>query len=54
MGERNFKKIGKFEFSFDIPIDSDLMLAINLAIQKRDKTLDELVKLIKEGLLKVN
>ena len=52
MGERNFKKIGKFEFSFDIPIDSDLMLAINLAIEKRDKTLDELVKLIKEGLLK--
>jgi hypothetical protein len=52
MGNVNFKKIGKFEFSLDVPIDSDLMLAIELAKEKRDKTLDDLVALIKEGLLK--
>jgi hypothetical protein len=52
MGDIKFKNIGKFQFSLDIPIDSDLALAIELAIEKRDKTLDELVKLIKEGLLK--
>ena len=52
MGERNFKQIGKYQFSFDIPIDSDLILAIELAKAKRDKTLDDLVILIKEGILK--
>ena len=52
MGNVNFKKIGKFEFSLDVPIDSDLMLAIELAKEKRDKTLDDLVTLIKGGLLK--
>ena len=52
MGNVNFKKIGKFEFSLDVPIDSDLMLAIELAKEKRDKTLDDLVTLIKGCLLK--
>lgn len=52
MGNVNFKKIGKFEFSLDIPIDSDLMLAIELAKAKRDKTLDDLTVLIKTGILK--
>jgi len=52
MGERNFKQIGKYQFSFDIPIDSDLMLAIELAKEKRDKTLEDLVILIKTGVLR--
>ena len=27
MGDIKFKKVGKYEFSLDVPIDSDLMLA---------------------------
>jgi hypothetical protein len=49
MGERNFKQIGKYQFSFDIPIDSDLLLAIKLAIEKRDRTFDDLATWIKTG-----
>jgi hypothetical protein len=52
MGDIKFKKVGKYEFSLDVPIDSDLMLAIELAKEKRDKTLEELVVLIKNGLLR--
>lgn len=52
MGEKNFKQIGKYQFSFDVPIDSDLMLAIELATKKRDKTLEDLTNLIKTGVLK--
>jgi hypothetical protein len=52
MGERNFKQIGKYQFSFDIPIDSDLLLAIKLAMEKRDRTFDDLATLIKGGVLK--
>jgi hypothetical protein len=50
MGEKNFKQIGKFQFSLDIPIDSDLMLAIKLGTEKRDKTVDELADLLKGGI----
>jgi hypothetical protein len=50
--DTKFKKIGKYEFSLDIPIDSDLMLAIELAKKKRDETLEDLVTLIKTGVLK--
>ena len=49
MGERNFKKIGKFEFSVDVPMDSDLMVAIELAKEKRNATLEEFEQLIKSG-----
>lgn len=52
MTDKNFKKIGKLQFSIDnIPIDSDLMLAIKLATEKRDRTLDELVEILKKGAL---
>ena len=55
MSERNFKQIGKYQFSFDIPIDSDLLLAIKLAIEKRDRTFDDLATCIKiGGVLKEN
>jgi hypothetical protein len=50
MGEKNFKQIGKFQFSLDIPIDSDLMLAIKLGTEKRDKTVNELADLLKGGI----
>ena len=49
MNERNFKKIGKFEFSVEVPMDSDLMVAIGLAKLKRDATLDEFLNFIKLG-----
>ena len=50
MGEKNFKQIGKFQFSLDIPIDSDLMLAIKLGTEKRDRTVNELADLLKSGI----
>lgn len=50
MSEKNFKQIGKFQFSVDIPIDSDLMLAIKLGTEKRDKTVNELADLLKSGI----
>ena len=49
MGERNFKKIGKLEFSVEVPMDSDLMVAIELAKEKRDATLDDFIKYVKLG-----
>jgi hypothetical protein len=48
--DTKFKKIGKYEFSLDIPIDSDLMLAIELGTQKRDKTVNDLADLLKGGI----
>lgn len=50
MGDIKFKKVGKYEFSLDIPIDSDLMLAIELGTEKRDKTVDELANILKGGI----
>jgi hypothetical protein len=49
MSERNFKKIGKFEFSVEVPMDSDLMVAITLAEEKRNTTLEEFSNFIKLG-----
>lgn len=49
MSERNFKQIGKLQFSVDIPIDSDLLLAIKLAVERRDDSLENFVNFIKEG-----
>jgi hypothetical protein len=54
MGDRNFKQIGKLQFAVEVPVDSDLMLAIKLAKEKRDKTLEELCELIKQGILREN
>ena len=51
MGDAKFKQIGKFQFSLDIPIDSDLMLAIELGKEKRDKVIGELVDLFKSGVV---
>jgi hypothetical protein len=50
-GDTKFKQIGKFQFSLDIPIDSDLMLAIELAKEKRDKTITDLSDLLKSGII---
>lgn len=52
MGDRNFKQIGKLQFAVEVPVDSDLLLAIRLAKEKRDKTLEELCELIKTGILR--
>ncbi len=49
MGERDFKKIGKFEFSVQVPMDSDLMVAVALAKGKRDAELEEFIEFIKQG-----
>ena len=50
-GDTKFKQIGKFQFSLDIPIDSDLMLAIQLAVEKRDSTIGDLADLLKSGII---
>jgi len=47
MGEKNFKKIGKYEFSIEVPMDSDLAVAIRLATERRDKNLEELCDFMK-------
>jgi hypothetical protein len=52
MADRNFKQIGRLQFSVEVPVDSDLLLAIKLAKEKRDKTLDELCEYIKQGILR--
>ena len=49
MGDKNFKKIGKFEFSVEVPMDSDLAVAVALAKQMRDKGLEEFVDFMKQG-----
>jgi hypothetical protein len=49
MGEKNFKKIGKYEFSIEVPMDSDLAVAVKLATERRDKKLEEFVDFIKQG-----
>ena len=49
MGEKNFKKIGKYEFSIEVPVDSDLAVAIRLATERRDKRLEEFADFIKQG-----
>jgi hypothetical protein len=49
MGEKNFKKIGKLEFSIEVPMDSDLAIAVALAKEKRDAELEEFVEFIKQG-----
>lgn len=49
MGDRNFKQIGKFQFAVEVPLDSDLMVAIKLATEKRDATIEDFVDFIKQG-----
>jgi hypothetical protein len=49
MGDKNFKQIGKFQFSVEVPVDSDLALAIRLATERRDKKLEDFVEFIKLG-----
>ena len=52
MADKNFKQIGRLQFSVEVPVDSDLLLAIRLAKEKRDKTLEELVEYVKGGALR--
>lgn len=47
MGDKDFKKIGKFHFSVEVPMDSDLMVAIKLATERRDRVLEELCDFMK-------
>jgi hypothetical protein len=49
MGDKNFKQVGKLQFSVEVPIDSDLMVAVKLATERRDKGLEEFVDFIKQG-----
>jgi hypothetical protein len=47
MADKNFKQIGKFQFSVEVPMDSDLAVAIRLATERRDKNLEELCDFMK-------
>jgi len=49
MADKNFKQIGKFQFSVEVPMDSDLMVAIKLGTEKRDKTLEDLCDFMKSA-----
>jgi len=49
MADKNFKQIGKFQFSVEVPMDSDLMVAIRLGTEKRDETLEDLCDFMKSA-----
>ena len=49
MADKNFKQIGKFQFSVEVPMDSDLMVAIRLGTEKRDEILEDLCDFMKSA-----
>ena len=49
MAEKDIKNFGKFESSVEVLIDSDLMIAIKIATERRDNGLEKFVNYIKQG-----